>query len=178
MFVGFIAVIVILLVIVGLMSTGATNGSGGVDQTKATKALSEVSALAQSVGFYKTTTTDSDYTGLTVQSLIDSGIVATADVVQVDTTSVATFDNDIDATDQSATANVVISKAVPGLYYFIKENATASTNFDIDTVAEVAKIPNASNLAAAIEKAMSKLSGSATVNSGGDLKDGAVNITF
>lgn len=109
MFVGFIAVVVILLVIVGLMSSGATSGSGGVDQTKATKVLGELSGLAQSAGFYKTTTVGSNYAGLTVGQLVANGIVSVDDTIKVDGTP---------ATGAGDAAHIV-SKSVPELVYTV-----------------------------------------------------------
>jgi len=142
MFVGFIAVVVILLIIVGLMSTGATSGSGGVDQTKATKAISEISALAQSTGFFKTTTDNSNYEGLTVDTLENNGIISKADTV-----AISAGDYNIEALqDNSASISdgdkVVVSKAVPGLVYkVVADHALASdaavnnTYFDISIAA-------------------------------------------
>jgi len=139
MFVGFIAVVVILLIIVGLMSTGATSGSGGVDQTKATKAISEISALAQSTGFYKTTVDTTNYAGLTVQKLIDNGIVSVNDTV-----TATAADYDLDAKTTIADGDkVVASKAVPGLVYKLESDlagaattGTASDSyFDIEIAA-------------------------------------------
>lgn len=148
MFVGFIAVVVILLVIVGLMSSGATNGSGGVDQTKATKALSEVSALAQSTGFYKTTTAGSDYVGLAgVQQLIDAGIVATGDTVLATATM----------TGSVLGERVVKSKAVPGVYYKIAVNATNTNTFDVTIIPDTTLVAAGSGMGAALEKAITKV---------------------
>lgn len=175
MFVGFIAVVVILLVIVGLMSSGATNGSGGVDQTKATKALSEVSALAQSTGFYKTTTAGSDYLGLTgVQQLIDAGIVATGDTVAATATM----------TGATLAEKVVKSKAVPGVYYKINVNATKLSTFDVTVVPDTTLISATSGMAAALEKAITKVQDTAAVaGETGFLvnvvaNDGASTITY
>jgi len=174
MFVGFIAVVVILLVIVGLMSSGATNGSGGVDQTKATKALSEISALAQSTGFYKTTTASSDYTGLSVQALIDAGIVASADIYTV----IAADNVKVDAVQVTAATKLVKSKAVTGLYYNVVVNGTASSQFDLTIAADSDDIGATSTLGAALEKTFTKLAGNATVNSGTVTTDGSAKITF
>ena len=81
MFTGFIAVIVVILIIAGIMASGTTSASGGVDQTKASKVVSEISALAQGVGFYKTTTDANDYTGISVDALKTAGIVSENDVI-------------------------------------------------------------------------------------------------
>lgn len=171
MFVGFIAVVVILLVIVGLMSSGATNGSGGVDQTKATKALSEVSALVQSTGFYKTTTSDSNYAGLTVDTLASNGIVASIDLVP------STVDFIGNGGAMTAGVNVVKSKAVDGLYYNITVGDTSAA-MKIDIVADSTKISSTlqSGLAKALESSYAKLSPSAVdVGVIGTTTDNVVN---
>jgi len=137
MFVGFIAVVVILLIIVGLMSTGATSGSGGVDQTKATKAISEISALAQSTGFYKTTVDTSDYAGLNTDALVNAGIVSGADTITG--ADVVAADYEIDgASTIGDNDTVVVSKAVPGVIYKVYANTDATLgdnyfNVDIGT---------------------------------------------
>lgn len=141
MLVGFIAVIVILLVIVGLMSAGGTSGSGGVDQTKATKVVSEISAIAQSSGFFKTTTAESNFEGLNVGLLIDSGIVDSLDVVtffDADASTGLTIEDPAsltligEATEEAAIATedalYVKSKAVSGVYYNVTVDAADSTN--------------------------------------------------
>lgn len=141
MLVGFIAVIVILLVIVGLMSAGGTSGSGGVDQTKATKVVSEISALAQSAGFYKTTTKNSNFEGMNVAALIDAGIIDSADAIVfvdadgstgltvVDPTTVDMIGEAIEE-DKIATedAEYVKSKAVSGVYYNVAVDGADTTN--------------------------------------------------
>jgi hypothetical protein len=174
MFVGFIAVVVILLVIVGLMSSGATNGSGGVDQTKATKALSEISALAQSTGFYKTTTAGSDYTGLTTQGLIDAGIVASADIY----TTVAADNVKVNGVQVVAATKMVKSKAVTGLYYGAVVNGTSVANFDLTVACDSDDIGATSGLGAALEKTYTKLAGNASVATGTVTTDGSAVITF
>ena len=174
MFVGFIAVVVILLVIVGLMSSGATNGSGGVDQTKATKALSEISALAQSTGFYKTTTAGSDYAGLSTQGLIDAGIVASADIYTV----IAGDNVKVDGAQVAVGTKMVKSKAVTGLFYGAVVNGTAVSKFDLTIAAESDVIAPTSGLGAALEKTYTKLAGNATVASGTVTTDGSAVITF
>jgi len=133
MFVGFIAVVVILLIIVGLMSTGATSGSGGVDQTKATKAISEISALAQSTGFYKTTVDTSNYKDLTTDALVNAGIVAKADTIDTTVASDYKLDGDSTIVDNDT---VVVSKAVPGVIYKVYADPTLGDNyFDVDIAA-------------------------------------------
>ena len=174
MFVGFIAVVVILLVIVGLMSSGATNGSGGVDQTKATKALSEISALAQSTGFYKTTTAGSDYAALSTQGLIDAGIVASADIY----TTVAADNVKVNGVQVVAATKLVKSKAVTGLYYAAVVNGTSVANFDLTVACDSDDIGATSGLGAALEKTYTKLAGNATVASGTVTTDGSAVITF
>ena len=161
MFVGFIAVIVILLVIVGLMSSGATNGSGGVDQTKATKALSEVSALVQSTGYYKTTSASSDYSSISMSALTASGIISTNDTVTAGATYVG------DAGTYAGTETVIKSKAVAGLYYNISAGSGTLSNstFKIDVVVDPAVIASGSSLASAIESSMGKLTATAAKNS-------------
>lgn len=166
MFVGFIAVVVILLVVVGLMSTGATNGSGGVDQTKATKVISEISALVQSTGFYKTTNATSSYSGVTVANLVAAGIVDSADTVTTTAAGTAgaftTITTD-DGTTQAlipTTTQVIVSKSVPGVYYVI--GAGASTNqFKIQVAADATTL--SSTLKSALQTNYSKLAGSAAV---------------
>jgi len=135
MFVGFIAVVAILLIIVGLMSIGATSGSGGVDQTKATKAISEISALAQSTAFYKVTVDSTDYNGLTVQKLVDSGIIAA-----VDTADITADDYTIEDRKGGDGSNlsildgekIVLSKAVPGVVYKIVSDKFTVDNTSTD----------------------------------------------
>ena len=184
MFVGFIAVVVILLVIVGLMSSGGTNGSGGVDQTKATKALSEISALVQSTGFYKTTTTDSDYAGVTVAELIAAGIVSTSDIREVGTDvngygSIPTAS----VADQAGTVLadgtlVILSRSVNGLFYEVVAGTTANS-FTFNIVAPVDAAALTSGVKLALEKAYAKLD-STTVNGivDGVAGDGASAMEF
>jgi len=131
MFVGFIAVIVILLIIVGVMSTSAGKASGGVEQTKVTKVVSEISELAQSIGFYKSLTTDGSYTGISIDKLIDQGIIKASNVI-----TVATGDGTIDIPGEdklnsnNAAGNnpdkLIKSKIYPGIYYTITEGANTS----------------------------------------------------
>ena len=191
MFVGFIAVIVVILIIVALMSTGSTSGSGGVDQTKATKAVGEISALGQSIGFFKTTTTNNDYSGISIAKLIDAGIISSDDVIgsTADMKALPVTTGAVGATEESLTvvANSVIkSKAVKGLYYQVLPGATAST-FVIRTVIDQATgaiAPVAANgadngLRAAIEAAVAKLNNNgATVVLGTVNNDGLVGVTL
>lgn len=172
MFVGFIAVVVILLVIVGLMSSGATNGSGGVDQTKATKALSEVSALVQSTGFYKTTTAMSNYAGLTVDTLVTNGIVASTDIVAANATTK-------DDAGVVVVGNVVKSKAVDGLFYKISEGANTA-QMKMEVVVDSAKISATvqAGLAKALDSSYGKLTDSAVSVTNTATTDGAVALEF
>ena len=191
MFVGFIAVIVVILIIVALMSTGATSGSGGVDQTKATKAVGEISALGQSIGFFKTTTVNNDYTGISVASLINAGIISSDDVVgsTADMKVLPVTSGAVGAAAEAlgVVANSAIkSKAVKGLYYQVLPGATAST-FVIRTVIDEATggiaavaVGGADNgLRAAIESAVNKLNDNgATVALGTVNNDGLVGVTI
>lgn len=191
MFVGFIAVIVVILIIVALMSTGATSGSGGVDQTKATKAVGEISALGQSIGFFKTTTVNNDYTGISVASLINAGIISADDVVgsTADMKVLPVTSGSVGAAAEAlgVVANSAIkSKAVKGLYYQVLPGATAST-FVVRTVIDEAAggiaavaVGGADNgLRAAIEAAVAKLDGNgATVVGGTVNNDGLVGVTI
>jgi hypothetical protein len=201
MFVGFIAVVVILLVIVGLMSSGSTSGSGGVDQTKATKVLTEISALAQSAGFYQTTTADSDYAGMNLASLQTAGIVATDDVVAVaggdaDDPASGTVNGFLIDDTGADTAEAAIgdgvelvkSKAVKGLYYDLLESPVTSTNFIISTNVAASDVPVASSLAKALESSYAKLdkggvpldnvAGDPTRTTGSVLDDGEIVAAF
>lgn len=184
MFVGFIAVIVVILIVVALMSTGATSGSGGVDQTKATKAVSEISALGQSIGFFKTTTLNSNYAGINVDSLVKAGIISSNDV-QLSTDSMkalpVTVDGVIDNTEAALVPgrDIIKSKAVEGLYYEVLPGASAST-FVIKTIINEAKggiapSPEAGgaddSLRSAIEAAVAKLDGN-----GVNVKGGGIDV--
>ena len=191
MFVGFIAVIVVILIIVALMSTGATSGSGGVDQTKATKAVGEISALGQSIGFFKTTTTNNDYSGISVANLVNAGIISSDDVVgstaamkglPVTSGSVGAAAEALGVVANSA----IKSKAVKGLYYQVLPGASAST-FVIRTVIDEAAggiaavaVGGADNgLRAAIEAAVAKLDDNgADVALGTVNNDGLVGVTI
>ncbi len=189
MFVGFIAVIVVILIIVALMSTGATSGSGGVDQTKATKAVGEISALGQSIGFFKTTTVNNDYTGISVASLVNAGIISAADVVgsTANMKGLPVTSGSVGAAAEALTvvANSAIkSKAVKGLYYQVLPGATANT-FVIRTIIEegtggIAVVGGADDgLRSAIESAVGKLDGNgATVVLGTVNNDGLVGATI
>ena len=191
MFVGFIAVIVVILIIVALMSTGSTSGSGGVDQTKATKAVGEISALGQSIGFFKTTTTNNDYSAISVKKLVDAGIISDADVVDSTAAMVAlpVTTGAVGAAEAALTVvpkSVIQSKAVKGLYYEVLPGATAST-FVIRTVIDQAAggiaavaVGGADNgLRAAIEAAVAKLNNNgATVALGTVNNDGLVGVTI
>ena len=191
MFVGFIAVIVVILIIVALMSTGSTSGSGGVDQTKATKAVGEISALGQSIGFFKATTTNNDYSGISVASLVNAGIISSADVVAstADMKALPVTSGAVGAAEAALTAvpnSVIQSKAVKGLYYEVLPGATAST-FVIRTVIDQAAggiaavaVGGADNgLRAAIEAAVNKLNNNgATVALGTVENDGLVGVTI
>lgn len=172
MFVGFIAVVVILLVIVGLMSSGATNGSGGVDQTKATKALSEMSALAQSAGFFKTTTTNSDYTGMSTDALVTGGIVASADTA----TSTATMVGDAGLVGANHT--VIKSKAVSGLYYTVDVDGQSVNNFDLNVIVDPAVVTSGSGLAKALEQSFTTKFGTSAHVTNTTAGDGAVVAVF
>ncbi len=184
MFVGFIAVVVILLVVVGLMSTGATNGSGGVDQTKATKALSEISALVQSAGFYKTTTANSNYDGITVVGLYDAGIVAAGDLVEDDAsnTNANAVDTDLSLVidDLGATpidTDILIkSKAVQGLFYEIAAGDTVN-DFTFNVMADTAALTP--GLKKALEANYSKFDDSAvTAATNTTAESGTATIIF
>lgn len=189
MFVGFIAVIVVILIIVALMSTGATSGSGGVDQTKATKAVGEISALGQSIGFFKTTTTNNDYSGISVTSLINAGIISSDDVEDstVNMKGLPVAAGVVGAAEEALTVvvdSVIKSKAVKGLYYQVLPGATAST-FVIRTVVDeaaggIAAVGGADDgLRSAIEAAVGKLNGNgATVALGTVNNDGLVGVTL
>lgn len=192
MFVGFIAVIVVILIIVALMSTGATSGSGGVDQTKATKAVGEISALGQSIGFYKTTTTNNDYAGISVTSLINAGIISSDDV-EDSTTSMKALPVSgagvVGAAEETLTAvtdSVIKSKAVKGLYYQVLPTTSGST-FVIRTVVDETDIAALdengasadAGLRAAIESAVGKLNGNGADVVGGTVKnDGLVGVSL
>lgn len=181
MFVGFIAVIVIILVIVTLMSTGATNGSGGVDQTKATKAISEISALAQSTGFYKTTTPNSNYDGVTVANLVAAGIVDSTDVLTLGATAAPTqYLGNSGA--KTADVSAIKSKAISGLYYVITPASTGTlSTFDLEVVLDTVAIDNDgvdAGLAKAIEKSIAKLTTSIAGVSDTTANDGAAKLTF
>jgi hypothetical protein len=125
MFIGFIAVIVVLLIIVAVMSTGTTTGSGGVDQTKAAKMVTEVSALAQTAGFYKTTQVDNNYASVSVANLVTAGIVSVDDVKTVAVEGAIDSLTDVKLNGGTAaaalvpTGNYIKSKAVSGLFYAI-----------------------------------------------------------
>jgi len=196
MLVGFIAVIVILLVIVGLMSAGGTSGSGGVDQTKATKVVSEISALAQSSGFFKTTTAQSNFEGMNISGLVDAGIVDVTDVVHFldDDAAVVALGTLVDptgvdligeATEEAAIATedalYVKSKAVGGVYYGIAVDSSDATNntMQIDVIINQ-DLP--STLRKALDKVSSKLEN--VTNSNKDsaaadrLLDGAFTVRF
>lgn len=190
MFVGFIAVIVVILIIVALMSTGATSGSGGVDQTKATKAVGEISALGQSIGFFKTTTTNNDYTGISVTRLINAGIISSDDVEDSTTAMKAlpvSGAGVVGAAEEALTAvpdSVIKSKAVKGLYYQVLPGASASTFvirtiIDETDIAAVAVGGADNGLRAAIESAVGKLNDNgATIALGTVENDGLVGVTI
>ena len=191
MFVGFIAVIVVILIIVALMSTGSTSGSGGVDQTKATKAVGEISALGQSIGFFKTTTTNNDYSAISVANLVNAGIISADDVVGSTDKMVAlpVTSGAVGAAEAALTVvtdSLIQSKAVKGLYYEVLPGVTAST-FVIRTVIDQATgaiAPVAANgadngLRAAIEAAVAKLDDNgADVALGTVNNDGLVGVTI
>ncbi len=189
MFVGFIAVIVVILIIVALMSTGATSGSGGVDQTKATKAVGEISALGQSIGFFKTTTVNNDYTGISVASLVNAGIISAADVVgsTANMKGLPVTSGSVGAAAEALTVvpnSAIKSKAVKGLYYQVLPGASAST-FVVRTVVDeaaggIAAVGGTDDgLRAAIESAVSKLNNNgATVVLGTVNNDGLVGVTL
>lgn len=189
MFVGFIAVIVVILIIVALMSTGATSGSGGVDQTKATKAVGEISALGQSIGFFKTTTQNNDYADITVAKLVSAGIISSDDVEDstTDMKALPVADGVVGAAEEALTVvtdSVIKSKAVKGLYYEVLPGTSAST-FVIRTVVDeatggIAEIGGADDgLRAAIEAAVNKLDDNgATVALGTVENDGLVGVTL
>lgn len=190
MFVGFIAVIVVILIIVALMSTGATSGSGGVDQTKATKAVGEISALGQSIGFFKTTTSNNDYAGIDVDSLISAGIISETDTIK-STTSMkglpvtsGAVDANAEEAALAADLDLIKSKAVKGLYYQVLPGATAST-FVIRTIIDegtggIAAVGGADDgLRAAIEVAVGKLNDNGADVAPGKIKDdGLVGIAL
>lgn len=190
MFVGFIAVIVVILIIVALMSTGATSGSGGVDQTKATKAVGEISALGQSIGFFKTTTVNNDYSGISVASLVNAGIISADDVIGSTTAMKAlpvSGAGVVGAAEETLTAvpnSVIKSKAVKGLYYQVLPGASASTFvvrtiIDETDIAAVAVGGADNGLRAAIESAVSKLNDNgATVVLGTVNNDGLAGVTL
>lgn len=193
MLIGFIAVIVILLVIVGLMSAGGTSGSGGVDQTKATKVVSEISALAQSAGFYKTTTTNSNFEGMSVASLVDAGILDPQDIVvfkDADASSGYTISPDgpdmIGEAIESDKINLedvpyVASKAVDGLFFNIAVDPTDATNNTMVVEVDVdSKLP--ASLRKAIDKVSSKLQNvtNSNLDSSGAARpqDGAFTVRY
>jgi len=194
MLVGFIAVIVILLVIVGLMSAGGTSGSGGVDQTKATKVVSEISALAQSSGFFKTTTAQSNFEGMDVAALMDAGIVDSNDVITfldadgssgvtiVDPTTVDLIgEGTEEATIATEDALYVKSKAVSGVYYDVAvDPADATNNTMLVSVVLDQALP--STLRKAIDKVSIKLENVTNTNldSSGAARplDGAFTVKF
>jgi len=171
MFIGFIAVIVILLIIVAVMSTGVTTGSGGVDQTKAAKVVTELGTLAQSIGFYKTITTNSDYEGVSVDELSNAGIVASEDIVDV-----VTLNNvKDDAGNDITTGNIITSKAIKGLYYDVTP-ATNSVNYvKIKALVDTDDVETGSTLAQALEKAYTKFGEGADDADENGVKVGAIN---
>jgi len=194
MLVGFIAVIVILLVIVGLMSAGGTSGSGGVDQTKATKVVSEISALAQSAGFFKTTTKNSNFEGMSVSALIDAGIIDSNDVIVfVDAdgstgltiVDPATVDMIGEAVEEGAIAvedaEYVKSKAVSGVYYNVAVDAADATNNTM-----VVEVDIDQNLPTPLRKAIDQVSSkldnvtNSNVDSAGAARpqDGAFTVRY
>lgn len=148
MFVGFIAIIVVLLIIVAAMSTGSTSGSGGVDQTQATKVLSEFSGLSQSFDFFKTTTTYSNYEGITVDKLVDNGIVNTADVVEIDPDGVAASGDEF---------NAIASKALAGVTYTV---AAGTTDAEMDITLSIDEATVSESAAKAVVSTFSSKLGS------------------
>jgi len=179
MFVGFIAVIIILLIIVGLMSTGGTNASGGINQTKAVKAVSEISTIAQSTGYYKTSNT-SNYDKLSLVGLETLGILDHTDLVEANGDGVdyagkgGTF---IDNAGAVADNTLLIrSKSVEGLYYTIQANADI-TKFDFNLVVDTTVIADGSTLAKALDSSMLKFTNAVSLASSSPT-DGAAVITF
>jgi hypothetical protein len=184
MLVGFIAVIVILLVIIGVMSTGATSGSGGVDQTKATKLISEISGIAQSVGFYKTLTKNGDYKDMNTTKLAEAGIV---ELDKADANP-KKHSETVGSITPAGSAKYVKSKAIEGVYYDInvKDNTNDVTHFTIDVMVDGTKVSTASEgLGKAMEKAMTKFgtfkdkaADNPDVAQGIDHEDGIAQIKF
>lgn len=180
MFTGFIAVIVVILIIAGIMATGTTSASGGVDQTKASKAVSEISALTQGIGFYKTTTDANDYTGISVQALQDAGIVDGNDVYALAADGEYVYDDD---TNVTAGTKVIKSRAVDGLAYIAEENAGDHGVYKFHVVAKPGML---STLKAALDTAYNKkfnghvasFSNNDTDSNGNPVYDGAVDMTI
>ena len=207
MFIGFIAIIVALLIIVAVMSTGSTSGSGGIDQTKATKMVSEISALQQAAGFYKTTTANNDYgtaaTGdqISVVNLQNAGIIASADIVVTSADGVAGAYAGIQDLDQAAIvagSSLIASKAVPGLFYSVAPTADgsqvvisvvpSSSIYDANPADawDATSADERTTLANSLESAFGKFAGTATVDTVGvasaaaetDANDAAATISF
>jgi len=177
MFVGFIAIIVVLLIIVAAMSTGSTSGSGGVDQTQATKVLSEFSGLTQSFDFYKTTTTLSDYEGISVPNLVKNGIVNTADTADAGNDGLAGTTDDV---TPAVNNDFIVSKALDGVTYTVAPDA--NTNAKKVTTVTIAGLVSDSAADAIASTLTSKLASSATVVSDGlhdnaNGKAGTITIT-
>ena len=127
MLIGFIVVIVMILVIVGLMATGNSGGGTGVNQTKATKVVTEIGTLAQSLSFFKTTTTAGDFSGFTHDAgvaLLD-GYTATASIAEGTLGTTGGVDvNGNGSIDGTAIANGVVSQAVSSLSYVFSTNTS------------------------------------------------------
>jgi len=133
MLIGFIVVIVMILVIVGLMATGNSGGGTGVNQTKATKVVTEIGTLAQSLAFYKTTTSAGDYLGFNETKAVSllGGYASNASIVEStlnnSTAAAGGFDVDGDGATTSTIANGLVSQAVPTLSYVFSTNSTSDS---------------------------------------------------
>lgn len=131
MLIGFIVVIVMILVIVGLMATGNSGGGTGVNQTKATKVVTEIGTLAQSISFFKTTTTAGDYVGLDSAKAI--ALLDGYTTVTVDETAIG---QDVEGNGDTTNAAVdaIVSQAESTLNYTFSVNSADTKELDIHVV--------------------------------------------
>lgn len=138
MLIGFILTIIVVLVVIVLMSTGTLDGVIGSEHTKSSKVMTEIASISHSTQIYKSITKDRDYKDLSLDKLVQLGIIKQSDLIKSTSTMFYLNESDFNSSNltklKDGEINVVASKALPGVYFNIKENKENSNEFLFEVI--------------------------------------------
>lgn len=189
MFLGFIITVIIILLVIILLSTGALDEVIGAEHTKSSKILTEITSLSQGVKLYKSVSLDRTYKDLSLQKLVELGIIKHEDLSNSKSSMFYLDEKDFKTNNLSkmelGEKNIIASKAIPGIFYNIKENKNNSNEFLFEVILD--KSINGIGfkekdylLEKALEKNYKKLENEARIETGLKIseKDGIATIIF